>query len=41
MHDIELLDQTNRSILSHAGKQMRPMLALLAARACAADCRAS
>lgn len=39
--DIELLDQTNRSILSHAGKQMRPMLALLAARACAADCRAS
>ena len=28
-------------ILSHAGKQMRPMLALLAARACAADCRAS
>lgn len=39
--DIELLDQTNRSILSHAGKQMRPMLALLAARACAADGRAS
>ena len=39
--DIELLDQTNRSILLHAGKQMRPMLALLAARACAADCRAS
>ena len=39
--DIELLDQTNRSILSHAGKQLRPMLALLAARACPADGHAS
>lgn len=39
--DIELLDQTNRSILSHAGKQLRPMLALLAARACSADGHAS
>ena len=33
--DIELLNATNISILSHSGKQMRPMLALLIARACA------
>ena len=39
--DIELLDMTNRSILSNSGKQLRPMLALLAARACAADCKAT
>lgn len=39
--DIDLLDQTNRSILLHAGKQLRPILALLAARACSADGRAS
>mgnify|MGYP003294396208 FL=1 len=39
--DIDLLNQTNRSILSHSGKQLRPMLALLAARACAADAKAS
>jgi len=39
--DIELLDVTNRSILSHSGKQLRPMLALLAARACAADGRST
>jgi octaprenyl-diphosphate synthase len=32
--DIELLNATNKSILSHSGKQMRPMLALLMARAC-------
>ena len=32
--DIELLNATNMSILSHSGKQMRPMLALLMARAC-------
>ena len=32
--DIELLNSTNMSILSHSGKQMRPMLALLMARAC-------
>ena len=35
--DIDLLNMTNRSILSHAGKQLRPMLALVAARACAQD----
>ena len=35
--DIDLLNQTNRSILSHSGKQLRPILALLTARACAAD----
>jgi len=32
--DIELLDRTNASILSHPGKMMRPMLAILAAKAC-------
>lgn len=32
--DIDLLNVTNRSILSHSGKQLRPMLALLFARAC-------
>ena len=35
--DIDLLNQTNRSILAHSGKQLRPILALLAARACSAD----
>ena len=39
--DIDLLNQTNKSILSHSGKQLRPMLALLAARACAPDAKAS
>lgn len=32
--DIELLNVTNRSILAHSGKQMRPMMALLMAKAC-------
>lgn len=32
--DIGLLNSTNESILSHSGKQMRPMLALVMARAC-------
>lgn len=32
--DIELLDKTNRTILSHNGKQVRPVLTLLVARAC-------
>lgn len=32
--DIDLLDTTNASILSHSGKQLRPLLALLVARAC-------
>lgn len=35
--DIELLNSTNESILSHSGKQMRPMLTLLMARACSPD----
>ena len=35
--DIDLLNQTNRSILAHSGKQLRPILALLAARACSTD----
>ena len=33
--DIELLNSTNESILSHSGKQLRPLLALIFARACA------
>ena len=32
--DIALLNTTNESILSHSGKQLRPMLALLMAKAC-------
>lgn len=32
--DIELLDKTNRAILAHNGKQVRPVLTLLVARAC-------
>ena len=32
--DIELLNWTNAYILSHSGKQLRPMLSLLMARAC-------
>lgn len=32
--DIALLDKTNRAILSHNGKQVRPVLTLLVARAC-------
>ena len=39
--DIELLNQTNRSILSHSGKQLRPILALLTARGCSADGRSN
>lgn len=34
--DIQLLNSTNDSILQFAGKQMRPMLSLLIARACSA-----
>lgn len=37
--DIELLDATNRSILLHSGKQLRPMLALIVARACSGNGR--
>ena len=33
--DINLLNKTNESILSHSGKQLRPLLTLLFARACA------
>ena len=33
--DIALLNSTNKSILSQSGKQLRPMLALMIARACA------
>jgi len=32
--DIDLLNYTNEAILSNAGKQLRPMLSLLVARAC-------
>lgn len=34
MSDIALLNATNSSILSNSGKQLRPLLALLVARAC-------
>lgn len=33
--DIDLLNSTNESILSNSGKQIRPVLSLLVARACA------
>lgn len=32
--DIDLLNVTNQSILAHSGKQLRPLLSLLFARAC-------
>ena len=32
--DIELLNVTNAAILSHSGKQLRPLISLLVARAC-------
>lgn len=32
--DIEVLNMTNSRILEHSGKQLRPLLALLVARAC-------
>ena len=31
---IELLDTTNENLLSHSGKQLRPLLSLLVSRAC-------
>lgn len=36
--DIELLDFTNNSILSNSGKQLRPLMAILSARACNSGC---
>lgn len=35
--DIDLLNATNSSILSHSGKQLRPVLALLFARMCSGE----
>ncbi len=35
--DINLLNSTNDSILSHSGKQLRPLLSLIMARACSAS----
>lgn len=32
--DVQLLDDTNRTVFYNSGKQMRPMISLLAARAC-------
>ena len=32
--DIELLDKTNQRVLAHSGKQVRPVIALLTAKAC-------
>ena len=37
--DIDLLNSTNSSILSQSGKQLRPMLALMFARACAGQAK--
>ena len=34
LSDIDLLNSTNRSILSNSGKQLRPLLAILFARLC-------
>ncbi len=39
--DIQLLNSTNDMILSHSGKQLRPLLSLMMARACAAGSRLS
>ena len=39
--DIDLLNATNSSILSNSGKQMRPALALLMARACSGGVKLS
>lgn len=39
--DIQLLNDTNTSLLSHRGKQLRPMLCLLMARACSPQSKAS
>lgn len=36
--DIDLLNSTNKSILSHSGKQLRPLLAVLFARLCNGGC---
>ncbi|MGM9747738.1 MAG: polyprenyl synthetase family protein [Candidatus Cryptobacteroides sp.] len=35
--DIELLEKTNESILSNAGKMLRPLISLLVAKACTPD----
>ena len=35
--DIDLLNSTNASILSNSGKQLRPLMAILFARACAGE----
>lgn len=37
-NDIDLLNSTNKSILSHSGKQLRPLLAVLFARLCNGGC---
>lgn len=39
--DIDLLNATNASILSHSGKQLRPMLSLFFARLCSGGAAAS
>lgn len=38
LSDIDLLNSTNASILTHSGKQLRPLLAVLFARLCNAGC---
>lgn len=37
LSDIDLLNSTNASILSNSGKQLRPLLSLIVARACSKD----
>lgn len=36
--DISLLNATNKAILDHSGKQLRPIVSLLVARACGGGC---
>lgn len=36
--DVELLNDTNRTLMSHSGKLLRPMMCLLFAKACAGRC---
>ena len=38
LSDIDLLNSTNKSILSNSGKQLRPLLAILFARLCTGGC---
>ena len=39
LSDVPLLNKLNESVLSNSGKQLRPMMALLTARACSGACK--